>query len=120
MFDILRRMDGDVAAEAAYRIGLRIYEREYFQDWRRWLPLRPDDRLMPEALAAAAQVLEEIERRTGKPLWALGDAEIDPYRRQVHEIMHERRARERTGDPDLGRRILEEMRRDYGGHRAVA
>lgn len=120
MFDVLRSIQSDVATEAVYRIGLRIYEREYFQDWRRWLPLRPNDHPAPEALAAATQVLEEIERRAGKPLGQLDDAEIEPYRRKVHRIMDQRRARERTVDPAVAQRILEEMRRDYGGHRAVA
>jgi hypothetical protein len=122
MFDILRTVDSAVANDAAYRIALRIRERERFRDWRRWLPLRPDDRLFPGSIRVAARVLQDIERRTGKPLGDLTDAEVRPFQRRIDDLMDER-ARAEFPDPDgVGERLLQELRRDYGDgrHRAVA
>lgn len=114
MFEILLSVHSDVATEAAYRIGLRIYEREYFSDWRKWLPLRPNDGPFPEAITVATDVLEEIESRAGKRLAMLTDAQLKPYERRIRDIMTERQ-REEYPDPDgTGERILEELRRDYG------
>lgn len=114
MFEILRRVPGDVAAEAAYRIGLRIYEREYYADWRKWLPLRPNDGPFAEAVAVATDVLDEIEQRAGKPLANLTDAQLKPYERRIQRIMDQRRRAEFPHDNGVGERILEELRRDYG------
>ncbi|HEX6039789.1 hypothetical protein [Longimicrobium sp.] len=122
MFEILRNVDSAVANDAAYRISLRIREREHFRNWRKWLPLRPDDRLFPGSIRVATRVLQEIERQTGKRLGDLGDAELRPFQRQIDDIMDER-MREEYPDPDgVGKRLLEELRRDYGdgGYRAVA
>ena len=122
MFEMLRVVDRRTAAEAAYRISLRIYEREHSPEWRRWLPLRPGDVRVPEALDVAARVLDEIEQRTGTPLGRLTDDRIEPYRRRIHEIMRERRAAEHPDPEGVGKRLLEEMRRDYAvpARRAVA
>jgi hypothetical protein len=122
MFEILRTARADVAAEAAYRVGLRIYEREYFSDWRKWLPLRPNDGPFAEAVAVAADVLEEIEHRTGKPLASLTNARLKPYERRIRRIMEQRRRAEFPLDNGVGERILQELRRDYGrpDWRAVA
>lgn len=49
------------------------------------------------------------------PLAELSDAELDPFQRRIHDIMAARQARD-DPDPDgAGQRILEELRRDYGG-----
>jgi hypothetical protein len=114
MFDVLRTADSDVANDAAYRVGLRIRERAYFRDWRKWLPLRPDDRLFPTSIGVATRVLEEIERRTGKRLSDLTEAELEPFQRRVHDIIDERWAAEYPDPDGVGERILEELRRDYG------
>lgn len=122
MFEILRRVDSRTASEAAYRIGLRIYEREYYPEWRRWLSLRPGDVRDEEAIEVATAVLDEIEQRTGAPLGRLTDGRIEPYERRIHEIMRERRAAEHPDREGVGKRLLEEMRRDYAvpAWRAVA
>lgn len=114
MFDVLRTADSDVANDAAYRVGLRIRERAYFRDWRKWLPLRPDDQLFPASIAVATRVLEEIERQTGKRLSELTDAELEPFQRRVHAIIDERWAAEYPDPDGVGERILQELRRDYG------
>jgi hypothetical protein len=114
MFEILRTVHGDVAAEAAYRVGLRIYERAYYADWRKWLPLRPNDGPPAEAIAVATDVLEEIEQRAGKPLANLPDAQLRPYERRIQKIMEARQRAELPADSGLGERILQELRRDYG------
>jgi hypothetical protein len=114
MFDILRTADRAVANDAAYRVGLRIREREYFRNWRKWLPLRPDDRLFPCSIAIATRVIEEIERAAGKRLSELTDEELDPFERRINEILRERRAAEHPDTEGVGERILAELRRDYG------
>lgn len=121
MFEILRSVESAVANDAAYRISLRIREREYFRNWRKWLPLRPDDRLFPGSIRVATRVLQEIERRTGKSPGDLTDAELRPFERRINDIMDER-ARAEYPDPEgVGERLLAELRREYGdGRRAVA
>jgi hypothetical protein len=123
MFEILRNADSNTAVDAAYRIGLRISERDRFPTWRKWLPIRPDVQWFPESIAVAARVLEEIEAATGKPLAELSDDEVAPYQRRIRKIMRAR-SRAEFPDPDgVGERILQELRRDYGPgyrHRAVA
>jgi hypothetical protein len=114
MFEILRSVPSDVASEAAYRVGLRIYEREHFSDWRKWLPLRPNDGPFPEAISVATDVLAEIETCTGKPLAMLTDAQLKPYERRIRTLMAKRRRAEYPDPDGVGERILEELRRDYG------
>jgi len=113
MFDLLRTAESTIATEAAYRVSLRILEREHFRDWRRWLPLRPDSRLLPGAVELAERVLREIERLGGKPLSRLTDAELRPYQRHIDEILEARWAAEYPDPDGVGERILAEMRRDY-------
>lgn len=115
MFRILRDADFDVAEEALYHAGLRLHERQYFPEWRHWLPLRTSGILAPESIEVAAAVLEEIERRSGKPLGALSDDELSPYNREIYRISDERREKERPGlGREVGERLLEELRREYG------
>lgn len=113
MFEELESVDRGVAEEALYRVGLRVYERDRFPTWRRWLADRPPgtDR---EAISLAESILGAIERATGKPLAELTDAEIRPFRRRMHEIMSARHRRENRADPARVQQILAEMRRDYG------
>jgi hypothetical protein len=101
---------------------LRIREREYFRNWRKWLPLRPNGRLLPGTVGVATQVLGEIERRSGKALADLTDAELQPYQRRINEILEARWAAEYPDPEGVGERILQELRRDYGSPdgRAVA
>ncbi|HEU0299272.1 MAG TPA: hypothetical protein VFR37_07460 [Longimicrobium sp.] len=122
MFDMLRTARREVATEAVYFAGLRIRERDFIPDWRRWLPVRPGNPTFPESVGMAAQLLTELEERAGKPLERLTDAEIEPYRRSIHAVMDERYAAERRSDPTLGERALERLRREYGepNLRAVA
>jgi hypothetical protein len=121
MFDLLKTVRGEVATEAVYLAGLRIREREFFPEWRRWLPLRPGNATFPESLRVAAGLLDAIERDAGVPLARLGEADVEPYQRAIRALMDERYRRERRGDPSVARRILAEMRRDYGSpERAVA
>lgn len=122
MFDLLRTVKREVATEAVYFAGLRIREREFIPDWRRWLPLRPGSPTFPESVDVAAQLLTEIEEQAGKPLERLTDAEIEPYHQSIHEVMDERYAAERRSDPARGDRVLESLRREYGNPnlRAVA
>lgn len=120
MFEILRTAPIELLTDAAYRIALRIREREHFRNWRKWLPIRPDDQPHPASIAVATGVLAEIERRTGKPLGDLTDADLRPYERRINDLLDGRYAEEYP-DPDrIGERILEELRRDYGGRQAVA
>jgi hypothetical protein len=114
MFEILRTVQREIATEAVYLAGLRMREREFIDDWRRWLPLRPGNPTFPASLDVAATLIEEIEQRTAKRLEQLSEAELEPYRRCIHQVMDRRYARQRSGDPTVGRRILEELRRDYG------
>jgi hypothetical protein len=121
MFDELRSASKEAATDVAYRVGLRVWERDRFRDWRKWLNARPDGRLSPEAVQVATHMLEQIEAGTGKPLAELSDAEVRPYLHAMYEVMEQRWKAEATLDPAVARRILEEMRRDYGSHyRAVA
>jgi hypothetical protein len=122
MFDLLRTVRREVATEAVYFAGLRISERDFIPDWQRWLPVRPGNPTFPESVEVAAQLLREMEERAGKPLGCLTDAEIAPYQRSIHEVMDERYAETRSGDPGLGDRVLDELRREYGepNLRAVA
>lgn len=114
MFEVLRTAASDVITDAAYRISLRIREREYYRDWRKWLPLRDNGRQVPGANDLAARVLEEVERRSGKALADLTDAELGPYQRRIDEILGQRRAAEYPDPDGVGERLLEELRRDYG------
>ena len=122
MFESLRSTAKEVATQVAYRVGLRIYERDRFPSWRDWLATRPDTRMSGEAVEIATHILEQIEERTGKPLAAITDEEMSPYLRAMYDVMDQRYQAERRLDPAIGRRILEEMRRDYGhpDQRAVA
>lgn len=120
MFDELRSAEKDVATEVAYRVGLRIYERDRFPTWRNWLATRPDNRMSDKAVRISTGILEQIEARTGKPLSTIADEEMSPFLREMYDVMDERRKAEPKGDPAVTQRILEEMRRDYGGYRAVA
>lgn len=115
MFRILRESEFDVAEEALYHAGLRIHERQYFTDWRQWLPLRTSGVRAAASLDVAATILEEIERRSGKPLGMLTDDEVRPYSREMYRISDERRKKERPGlGREVGERLLEELRREYG------
>lgn len=122
MFESLRLTSKEIATQVAYRVGLRIYERDRFPTWRDWVATRPDTRMSDEAVEIATHILKQIEARTGKPLAAISDKEMSPYLRAMYDVMDQRRQAERTLDPAIGRRILEEMRRDYGhpDRRAVA
>jgi hypothetical protein len=120
MFEPLRSVREDVATEVAYRVGLRIYERDRFPTWRNWLAVRPNNRMSEEAVRISTHILEQIEARTGKPLATIPDEEMSPFLREMYDVMEQRWRAERKGDPAVAQRILEEMRRDYGGYRAVA
>jgi len=120
VFDELRAVAKDVATEVAYRVGLRIYERDRFPTWRNWLATRPNNRMSDDAVRIATHILEQIEERTGKPLCTIADDEMSPFLGEMYDVMEERRKAEPKGDPAVARRILEEMRRDYGGYKAVA
>lgn len=115
MFEVLDRVDLTVADEGLYHAGLRIHERQYFTDWRHWLPLRTSGVRAAASLEVAATILEEIERRSGKPLGMLTDDEIRPYSREMYRSSDERRKKERPGlGREVGERLLEELRREYG------
>lgn len=115
MFDVLTREELDLADEAVYHLGIRLWERRAYPDWRRWLPLRSGEVLDADSFRVATAVLEEIERRAGKPLGELSDAEVECYSRRIHRIVDTRDERERPGLPaGEGERLLEELRRDYG------
>lgn len=114
MFDVLRTAPSGVTTDAAYRVSLRIRERQYYRDWRRWLPLRDNGRRVPGALDVASRVLAEIERRSGKALADLSDTELAPYQLRIDDILDQRRAAEYPDPDGVGARLLEELRRDYG------
>jgi hypothetical protein len=90
MFDVLRTIDLALLNDVLYNAGLRITERDRFPTWRRWLAVRPGD-ILPDAVPIATAVLEEIERRAGKPLAELTDREVRPFERAMYEISRERR-----------------------------
>lgn len=114
MFDVLRTASSDMITDVAYRVSLRIRERHYYRDWRKWLPLRDNGRHVPGAIDVASLVLAEIERRSGKALADLSDAEMAPYQRQIDDILDRRWAAEYPDPDGVGDRLLEELRRDYG------
>ncbi len=58
MFEVLDRVDLEVAEEALYHVGLRLYERRYFPEWRHWLPLRTSGEV-------GERLLEELRRDYG-------------------------------------------------------
>jgi hypothetical protein len=122
MFNVLRTAPFELLTDAAYRISLRIRERERFRNWRKWLSIRPDHQSHPASVAVAVRVLAEIERRTGKPLGDLTDAELQPYQRRIDDILDVRYAAAYPDVDGSAERILEELRRDYGrpDWRAVA
>lgn len=115
MFEILDRVELPVAEEALYHLGLRLYERKHFPDWRRWLSLRTSEILAPESIDVAASVLGEVECRTRTALGEMDDDLVAAYERAIRLIVSGRRKAERPVlDPERGRRLLEELRRDYG------
>lgn len=114
MFDLLNEIPRGAAAEAMYFAGLRISERAYYPDWRRWLPLRPGDPSFPESLDAAAKLIEEIEVRAGKPLAELSDAEVEPLWGEAGRVMDERYDREIPPDARVAERVLADLHRRYG------
>ncbi len=115
MFEVLDRVDLEVAEEALYHIGLRVYERRYFPEWRHWLPLRTSGVLNPRSLEVASEVIGEIECRTMASLGAMEDDEVGPYDQAIRLIVEARRKKERPGlGREVGERLLEELRRDYG------
>lgn len=118
MFDALRSAESNVAIDVVYAVGLRAWERDRFPTWRKWLAARVANGLTPEALGIATRILEGIEERTGKSLSELSDEELRPYLRSMYDVLDERRKAERALDPSVTERILEEMRRDYGGSSA--
>lgn len=122
MFIILKTAPFGLLTEAAYRISLRIRERQRFPSWRKWLAVRPDGQPDPAAVALASRVLSEIERRTGKLLAELSDTDLAPYQRRIDRILDARYAAAYPDPDGIGERILEELRRDYGrpDWRAVA
>jgi hypothetical protein len=113
MFDVLWKVDLPTLNDVLYNVYLRISERDRFPTWRRWLPIRPGD-IGPQALTVATEILEEIERRAGKPLHQVTEAGILPYHREMHRISTERHERESTVDAARALELLEELRRDYG------
>lgn len=122
MFDILRNVDGHIANEALYLLGLRFHERPYFPGWRHWLRVRSPAPRFAESFEVVTEVIEEIESCTGQTFEDLSEAELAPYRSAVYEIVEQRRRTGRKADLAVARQILEEMRRDHGnGHwKAVA
>lgn len=114
MFDLLNEVPRGVATEAIYFAGLRIRERARYPDWRRWLPLRPGDPTYRESVDTAAQLIEEIESRAGKPLSELTDAEVEPIWEVARGVMRDRYDREIPPDPAVGERVLADLHRRYG------
>jgi hypothetical protein len=112
MFEELESVDQGVANEAVYRVGLRMYERDRFPTWRRWLADRPPAR-EAGSIPLAERILGTIERRTGKPLVELTDDELRPYRLCMDRIMRARHRRENRADPARVQQILDEMRAQY-------
>lgn len=115
MFEVVHSEDLDVLTSAVYLAGLRVRERHAYPDWRTWLPLRPGGDEDPDALAAAARIIEDIEHAEGRPLTEISDRDLRPYERCVSDIVDERRRRERPYDPEEGERLLRELRERYGG-----
>jgi hypothetical protein len=114
MFEVLHSGDLNVLSNAVYLIGLRMREREYYPDWRRWMPLRSGDGHRPQAYEVAVGIIEEIEIAEGRSIAELSDRELDPYVHCIHEILRQRRAAEHPNTEGVGERILAELRRDYG------
>lgn len=114
MFNVLNEVPFGVAVEAIYFAGLRVRERAYYTDWRRWLPLRPGDATHPESVDAAARLIEELECRAGKPLAELTDAQLEPIWLQAHRVFDARMHREFPPDPVRGERLLADLRQRYG------
>lgn len=115
MFEVLDRVDLEVAEEALYHVGLRVDERRHFPEWRHWLPLRTSGVPDPRSLEVAADVIGEIECRTMTSLGAMEDDEVGPYDQAMQLIVEARRKKERPGlGPEVGERLLEELRREYG------
>lgn len=113
MFDVLWRIDLDLLTHVMYNVGLRITERDRFPTWREALPIRPGD-IPPEAIPVATEVLEEVERLAGKELAEIDEEQMEPLVCAMQRIDRERRERETPYDRERGRRLLEELRRDYG------
>jgi hypothetical protein len=114
MFDLLNEIPRGAAAEAMYFAGLRISERAYCPDWRRWLPLRPGDPAFPESVGAAEKLIEELETRAGKPLSELADSEVEPIWKEARRVMKDRYDREIPPDPAVAERVLADLHRRYG------
>lgn len=113
MFDVLWKIDLPLLDDVLYNVGLRISERDRFPTWQRWLPIRPGD-ISPAAIPIATEILQEVEHRAGKPLGGIGEEEMRPLERAMHTIARERRERETGYDPVRGRRLLDELHREYG------
>jgi hypothetical protein len=124
MFDIMRAVPHDVAVTAVYQASLELYSRARLlgrvcRGWR----LRDPGPLDPQTASeeeVVVSVLREIERREGKPFPLLSDAEVRRYGRVLGRILHGRIASRPGSDPERGERLLEALRREYGGHPAQA
>ncbi|HYH81569.1 MAG TPA: hypothetical protein VEX86_17320 [Longimicrobium sp.] len=116
MFEITHELDDSALTSVMYHVQLRIYERDRFPG-----PVARAERMhtvMMESELPLAPTVEamvaEIEAHAGVPLEALTEERAGQYARQLGEISSAR-VRARPGyNPERGRRLLEEIRREYG------
>ena len=122
MFEILFAVPHAVAVDAAYQISLELSRRARLGNWRddaRMAAAARSPAPAPESAEGpevAGYLLGAIERRERKPLRELSEAVAGGYIVRLGAILRER-VRTRPGyDPERADRLLEELRRDYGGY----
>lgn len=129
MFEILSVVPDGVAVKSIYRASLELYRRARLGNWRNDHDIDPPghlpsplDPLTASEAQVIGQVLDEIESVERKPLRELPEQAAGKYISQLSRILMDRIRSQPDSDPERGKALLEELRRDYGPgyrHRAA-
>lgn len=116
MFEIVQQLDEHALIGVMYHVQLRIYERDRFPGSAgRVERMRA---VMMESELPLVETIEsmvaEIEAHEGVPLEELTEQRAGHYARQLGEISSARRRARPGYDPERGKRLLEEIRCEYG------
>jgi hypothetical protein len=116
MFEITQELDDSTLTSVMYHVQLRIFERDRFpgadERVERMRTVMMDSEL--HLVPTIESMVTEIEAHAGGPLEELTDECAGQYARQLGEISSARDRALPGYDPERGRRLLEEIRREYG------
>jgi hypothetical protein len=116
MFEITQQLDDSTLTSVMYHVQLRLYERDRFPGpaarVERMRTVMMENEL--HLVSTIESMVAEIEDDAGVPLEELTEERAGRYAWQLGEISSAR-DRARPGyDPERGRMLLEEIRREYG------